>query len=115
MIGGECGFGGQSTYAATYFGFARELGEVQEEDATGEVSGRDGSDHAVVGVGGVDRAALPEGGQWACSGGTEHHAAYLLSPALVQPVRPGSRRGAVRFAGIAPFCGRGFGPSGGAR
>jgi transposase, IS5 family len=63
---------------------------------------------------GVDRAPLPEGGQRPSADGVAHDAAHLLSLALVQPVGPGSRRGAVRFAGAAAVCGRRSGPCPGA-
>src|SRR5713226_779318 len=87
--------------ASTYFGFAGELREVREADPAGEVSGRDGCRPAVGGVGVVDRAVLPEGGQRTASRGPERHGAHLLFAALVQPIGSGGRRGVIRLAGAS--------------
>jgi len=52
---------GHRADAASYVGFARDFRAPQQKDTAGEVSRRDGWNHAVDGVGVVDRAVLPEG------------------------------------------------------
>ena len=47
----------------------------------------------------ADRAVLSETGQWPPAGRGRADAAHLSPAALVQSVGPGSRRGALRFAG----------------
>src|SRR5208283_5137755 len=85
------------------------------EDATGGVSGRDESGGAVAPAVRADRAALSQGGQRAAAhrGGTD--AADLFFAAVVQPVGPWGRRGAVRLGGAAPVRGHRSGAGAGAR
>src|ERR1019366_2178117 len=78
---------------------------VREEDATCFVSGRDGAGGAVGPIVQVDCAALSESRQRAAPGGAGADAARVLSPAMVQSVRPGVGRGAVRLGRDAAICG----------
>src|SRR5271156_1725301 len=75
---------------------------VHEEDATGDVSGRDGAGGAMGQVVLVGRAALSEAGQWKTAERVGTDAADLFSAAVVQPVGPGGGRSVVRFR---PRCG----------
>jgi hypothetical protein len=61
------------------------------------VPGRDGSGRVVAG-------RVPESGQRTAASWRGAHAADVLSPAVVQPVRPGRGGGAVRLADPAGVC-----------
>src|SRR5260221_14283630 len=71
---------------------------LRQDDATGDVSGGDGAGGAVASAVSADRAGLSKGRQRSPTGRSGADAAHLLSPALVQPVGPGGRGGAVRLA-----------------
>src|ERR1035437_8623829 len=62
----------------------------------------------------ADRAGVCQGGQRSASGGSGADAADLLFAAVVQPIRPGSGRSAVRFCGDAAVCGHRSGAGAGA-
>src|SRR5262249_62199659 len=59
---------------------------------------------AGAGVGVLQWAVLSEAGNGRPAGRGRADAAPLFPAALVQSVRPGSGRGALRFAGDAAFC-----------
>src|SRR2546425_4307524 len=69
------------------------------------ISGGDGAGGAVGRVVRAGGAALSPAWEGAAAGGSRAHAADLLFAAVVQPVGPGGRRGAVRLGGGAAGCG----------
>src|SRR5207244_5844994 len=71
------------------------------EDAASDISGGDGAGGAVARVVRAGGAALSQAWERAATGGSRAHAADLLFAAVVQPVGPGGRRGAVRLGGDA--------------
>ena len=85
-----------------------------QEDQACIVSGRDGAGGAVAQVVRADRAALSESRQRAAAGGSGADAADLFFAAVVQPVGPGSGRGAVRLGGDAAVRGHRSGAGAGA-
>src|ERR1035438_9006017 len=72
-----------------------------EEDAARDISGGDGAGGAVARVGRAIGAAVSQAWERADAGGSGADAADLLFAAVVQPVGPGGRRGAVRLGGAA--------------
>src|SRR5215471_18690685 len=52
----------------------------------------------------ADRTILSEARQWPPADRYRADAAHLFRAAMVQPVGPGGRRGALRFGGDARFC-----------
>src|SRR3990167_10789887 len=81
----------------------RRLGVRSEEEKapTGSLSGHHGAGCAVAGHAGNHQAPLSERWQWPASDAAGTHAADLLLPTLVQSVRPGDGRCAVRH-GVDP-------------
>src|SRR5438094_5540240 len=73
----------------------------EEEDAARDVSRGNGAGGAVARVVCAGDAALSPAWEGAAAGGSRAHAADLLFAAVVQPVGPGGRRGAVRLGGDA--------------
>src|SRR5207244_13555119 len=87
---------------------------VHKEDAASDISGGDGAGSAVARVVRAGGAALSQAWERAATSGSRAHAADLLFAAVVQPVGPGGRRGAVRLGGNAAVRGYRFGLRAGA-
>src|SRR6516225_6951809 len=81
----------------------RGIRSLRQDDTTRGLSCRDGAGGAVVGVVQADRAVLSEARQWPPAGRGRADAAHLFPAALVQSVRPGGGRGALRFAVMRHF------------
>src|SRR3989454_11152100 len=86
---------------------------LHKEDAASDISGGDGAGGAVARVVRAGGAALSPAWEGAAAGGSRAHAADLLFAAVVQPVGPGGRRGAVRLGGDAAVRGALFKLGGG--
>src|SRR5438128_1300559 len=74
---------------------------VHEEDAAGDIFGRDGAGGAVGETVWADRAALSQAGQRATAERTGKDAADLFSATVVQSGGPSSGRGFVRLVNPA--------------
>src|SRR5262245_43301551 len=70
---------------------------------------------AVVGVVLADRTFLSQTGQWSSADRYRADVAHLFLAAVVRPVEPVGRRGALRFVGDAVFCRDRSQPRAGAR
>src|SRR5262249_48735565 len=77
------------------------LREVHEGDTPGAVPRRDGARGAMARALRADRPDVPEGREWPAAHRPRAHAADVLPPALVQSLRPGRGRSAVRLAAAA--------------
>src|SRR5215469_15762718 len=102
MLAGWIGAGGLGDEAVD--AGDRGIRSLRQDDTARGLSCRDGAGSAVVGAVQADRAVLSEARQWPPAGRGRADAAPLFPATLVQSVRPGSGRGALRFAGDAAFC-----------